>query len=309
MPDIFKPVYLETYEKNLFGGKIQQAFRMLENCEVCPRKCGVNRHKENSGFCQAGYFPEVASCAPHYGEEKPLVGRGGSGTIFLSHGNLGCLFCQNYSISHLGEGQTITFEDLSRMMIKLHSLGCHNINFVTPSHFVPQILKSLPIAIEAGLDIPLVYNSGGYDSVQTLKILEGVFDIYMPDLKFLRDDVAQKYAQAEDYPHIVRKAIKEMYSQVGDLKFNSEGIAQRGLLVRHLVLPDNLAGTQQAMHFLATEISPQTYVNIMDQYHPWGDIPPGSPLSRRITPLEFHQAIESARQEGLERLDKTGFFG
>ena len=309
MSEIFKPVYLETYEKKIFNDKIQQAFRMLESCKVCPRECGVNRYKEHSGFCQAGYLPEVASCAPHYGEEKPLVGRGGSGTIFLSHCNLGCLFCQNYSISHLGEGQTVTFRDLSLMMIKLQALGCHNINFVTPTHYVPQILKSIPGAIEAGLNIPLVYNSGGYDSVRTLKILEGVFDIYMPDLKFIRDDTAQKYAQAKDYPHIARKAIKEMYSQVGDLKINSEGIAQRGLLVRHLVLPDNLAGTKEAMHFLAKEISPQTYVNIMDQYHPWGDIPPGSPLSRRITSNEFFQAIEAARQEGLARLDKVGHSG
>jgi len=204
----------------------------------------------------------------------------------------------------LEEGTEVSFERLSRMMIELQQLGCHNINFVSPTHYVPQILKSLPKAIEMGLEVPLVYNTGGYDSVETIRLLDGVFDIYMPDLKYSRKEVAEQYSKAPDYPERARQAITEMHRQVGDLFVDDRGIALRGLLVRHLILPQGLSGTQEAMQFLANKISKNTYVNIMDQYHPCGDIPPGSPLQRRITQGEYNQAIEAAKKEGINRLDK-----
>lgn len=304
----FHSAYLKTFENGLFKEKIQEAEHRLKACSVCPRNCGVDRTKDEKGFCDAGSLPEVSSFSPHFGEESPLVGRHGSGTIFLTHCNLGCSFCQNYSISHLGEGRTVSFERLSKMMIELQRLGCHNINFVSPTHYVPQILRALLKAIEMGLSVPLVYNTGGYDSFETLRLLDGVFDIYMPDFKYSQSDVAQQYSQAPDYPQVAREALKEMHRQVGDLQINNQGIALRGLLVRHLVLPDALAGTKEVMHFLATEISANTYVNVMDQYYPCGNVPLDSPLRRRITSEEFHQAIAWAKEEGITRLDKREKF-
>ncbi len=300
----FSPVYLKTYEKGLFPKIIKRAEQMLKFCSVCPRNCAIDRTKGEKGYCEAGYLPEVSSYSPHFGEEKPLVGRHGSGTIFLTHCNLRCLFCQNYSISHLGEGQTISVKRLAQMMVELQRLGCHNINFVSPTHFVPQILQALPHSIQMGLSIPLVYNTGGYDSIETLRLLDGIIDIYMPDFKYFQSDVAQEYSQAPDYPQVARSALKEMHRQVGDLRVNDQGIAMHGLLVRHLVLPEDLANTKEVMHFLATEISLNTYVNIMDQYYPCGDIPSNSPLRRRITSEEFNQAVEWTKEEGLTRLDK-----
>ena len=299
----FKPAYIDTIRKGLLTKKIEKALSMLEACSVCPRYCESNRLKGEKGVCSAGFLPKVSSFSPHFGEEQPLVGSHGSGTIFLTHCNLGCIFCQNYSISQLDEGREISFDRLSKMMVELQNLGCHNINFVSPTHYVPQILKSLPKAIELGLKVPLVYNTGGYDSLDTLKLLEGIFDIYMPDFKYTQAGVAKECSQASDYPEKVRQAIKEMHSQVGDLYIDEEGIALRGLLVRHLVLPQGLAGTKEALHFLASEISKKTYLNIMAQYHPCGDIPPGSPLQRRITQAEYNQALEIAQSEDLNRLD------
>lgn len=304
----FRAVYLETYEKGLFPERIRQAFLLLEKCTVCPRKCSVDRTRGEKGFCRAGGIPEISSYGPHFGEERPLVGRHGSGTIFLTYCNLGCIFCQNYSISRLGEGDEISFEKFSGIMVQLQRTGCHNINFVSPSHFVPHILKALPAAIEKGLTVPLVYNTGGYDSLDALKLLDGVFDIYMPDFKYTRSDVAEKYSQASDYPAVVEAALKEMHRQTGDLVMDEQGIALRGLLVRHLVLPAGLAGTREAMRFLATEISRDTYVNIMEQYHPCGDlIPPDSPLARRITREEFREAVRIAKEEGITRIDRELF--
>ncbi len=300
----FKSAYLKTYEQEHFQDIIKQARHLLEACTVCPRACGVDRTKGEMGFCEAGYHPEVSSYSPHFGEERPLVGHHGSGTIFLTHCNLGCLFCQNYSISHLGEGQKISIQRFAKMMLELQQLGCHNINFVSPTHYVPQILEALPLAIEMGLSVPLVYNTGGYDSVETLRLLDGVFDIYMPDFKYSKGDVAQLYSQAPDYPQVARSAFKEMFRQVADLQINEEGIAYRGLLVRHLVLPEDSAGTKEIMHFLANSISKNTYLNIMDQYYPCGNIPADSPLRRRITSEEFNRAIALAREEGITRLDK-----
>lgn len=300
----FKPAFLQSYKEGLFPERIEKAFRMLGECTVCPRNCHVNRIDGESGFCGATFLPKISSASPHFGEERPLVGYHGSGTIFLTNCNLKCLFCQNYSISHLGEGREVSFESLGKMMVELQKMGCHNINFVTPSHYVPQILKALPFAIKMGLSVPLVYNTGGYDSLEILKLLDGIIDIYMPDFKYIESSVAEEYSQVPDYPTVVMAALKEMHRQAGDLVIDEQGIALRGLLVRHLVLPQGLAGTQKAMHFLATEISKNTYVNIMDQYYPCGRIPPSSPLSRRITNKEFEEAVEAAKNEGITRLDK-----
>ncbi len=305
MPEeTFFPAYLKTYEEGRFAEITQTALRMLEACTVCPRDCGVDRTKDKKGFCEAGYLPEVSSYSPHFGEECPLVGHHGSGTIFLTHCNLGCLFCQNYSISHTGDGRKIPVQKLARMMIELQRMGCHNINFVSPTHFVPQILQSLPHAIEMGLNVPLVYNTGGYDALATLRLLDGVFDIYMPDFKYSRGEISNKYSHAPDYPQVAEKALEEMFRQVGDLRIDEQGIAFRGLLVRHLVLPGGLAGTRDVMRFLATRISKNTYVNIMDQYYPCGDIPLDSPMRRRITTEEYDEAIARAKKEGITRLDK-----
>jgi putative pyruvate formate lyase activating enzyme len=299
----FVPAYLKTHEQGLLPEIAQKANDMLQACTVCPRNCGVDRIQDENGFCKAGYLPEVSSYSPHFGEENPLVGRHGSGTIFFTHCNLGCLFCQNYSISHRGDGRKISIQQLAKVMLELQRLGCHNINFVSPTHFVPQIISALHLAIEMGLAVPLVYNTGGYDSVETLRLLDGIFDIYMPDFKYSQGEIAEKYSQAPDYPHIAKQAIKEMFRQVGDLQIDEQGVALRGLLVRHLVLPEGLAGTKDTMQFLAKEISQNTYVNIMDQYHPCGNIPHDSPLRRRVTQQEYEESIAIAKEEGITRLD------
>lgn len=304
----FKPSYIKSYQEGVLQDRIEKALKILENCSLCPRNCGAKRHKGEKGFCRGGFLPGVSSFSPHFGEEGPLVGSHGSGTIFLTHCSLRCLFCQNYSISHLGEGQEVSFEMLGKMMIELQRKGCHNINFVTPTHYVPQILKAILFAVEKGLSVPLVYNTGGYDSVETLKLLDGVFDIYMPDFKYSDSRAGRAYSQAPDYPQVTKLALKEMYRQVGDLILDERGIARKGLLVRHLVLPEGLAGTGEAMRFLASEISINTYVNIMDQYHPCGKIPAGSPLNRRITQEEFAEAVNAAKKEGMTRLDKREKF-
>lgn len=245
----------------------------------------------------------VSSFHAHFGEERPLVGYYGSGTIFLTYCNLKCLFCQNYDISHLGEGREISREEFGSMMISLMRQGCHNLNFVTPTHQAAQIVSSLPSAIENGLDIPLVYNCGGYESVETIKLLDGIIDIYMPDFKYGNNESAKKLSAAPDYVEVAKEAVKEMHRQVGDLKIDKRGIAQRGLLIRHLVLPNGLAGTREVMRFIAMEISKNTYVNIMDQYRPCYKAFEHPPMDRRITGEEFEEAVRIAREEGLERLD------
>ena len=241
---------------------------------------------------------------PQFGEESPNSGDSGSGTIFFTHCNLLCSFCQNFDISHEGRGQAVTSVDLAEMMLSLQALGCHNINFVSPSHVVPQILGGLLPAVENGLKIPLVYNTGGYDHVSTLKLLDGIIDIYMPDFKFWDASISEKTCSAPDYPERARQAITEMHRQVGDLQINSAGIAERGLLVRHLVMPEGLAGTRKIMDFLSTEISPQTYVNIMPQYRPCGKAWAEPELSRPLKPAEYRDALQDAVDAGLTRLDK-----
>jgi putative pyruvate formate lyase activating enzyme len=299
-----RPAYLELHEKGILSQRISRALAHLKSCRLCPRQCKVNREGEERGFCRTGLQAMVSSYSPHFGEEDPLVGTGGSGTIFFTHCNLGCLFCQNYEISHLGEGRGVSSDQLGQMMLHLQEMGCHNINFVSPSHVVPQILTALRRAIEGGLRIPLVYNTGGYDSLEALQLLDGIFDIYMPDLKFMEGDIADRLCRARDYPERVQAAVREMHRQVGDLKMDSRGIAWRGLLVRHLVMPGGTAGTRKAMRFLAGQISTDTYVNLMAQYRPCGEAADHPPLDRRLTDKEFLQAQDIAREEGIHRLDQ-----
>jgi len=280
---------------------------MLEACCVCPRRCGVNRLASESGKCHITNEVMVSSYGPHFGEEAPLVGRYGSGTIFFTYCNLRCVFCQNYSISQLGEGVVVSREGLASMMLDLQAKGCHNINLVSPTHVVPHILDALELAVAKGLRLPLVYNSGGYDSLETLKLLDGIVDIYMPDMKYSDDKIAEQLSGVKDYFEANRAAVKEMHHQVGDLEIDEHGIAQSGLLIRHLVLPYGLAGTREIVCFLAQEISINTYLNIMAQYHPCYkafDIPK---LSRPVNQQEFSEAIELAQKQGLNRLDKYQF--
>ncbi|MEK6528762.1 MAG: radical SAM protein [Nitrospirota bacterium] len=298
----FIAAYLKL-SKDTLKEKIKSAEKILKNCTLCPRKCEVDRTAGELGFCKTGDKPFVSSYNPHFGEERPLVGRSGSGAIFFTHCNLGCLFCQNWTISHLGEGSIISFEALADIMLALQNYGCHNINFVTPTHQVPMILKSLEIAIAKGLEVPLVYNCGGYESIETLRILDGIIDIYMPDFKYADPQAALKYSNAEDYPSIAKAAIKEMHRQVGGLLMDEKGIALRGLLVRHLVLPEGMAGTEEAARFLAEEISPNTYTNIMAQYYPCYKAVEHPPLDRRVTNSEYRKAVKAAITAGLKRLD------
>jgi putative pyruvate formate lyase activating enzyme len=272
----------------------------LENCDICPRRCGVNRLEDEHGFCRSGRNPKVSSYAPHFGEEPPLVGLHGSGTIFMTGCNLACVFCQNFEISQQDQGTEITSGDFANMMIRLQKMGCHNINFVTPTHFVPQIIEALIDARDMGLAVPLVYNSGGYDSVETLQLLDGIFDIYMPDAKYGSDEAALKYSNALDYTKHMKTAILEMHRQVGDLEID-DGIATRGLLVRHLVLPEDLAGTAEVIRFLKEEVSGDTYLNVMAQYHPMHKAYNYKELDRPITLKEYSQAVKLAMDAGLTR--------
>lgn len=299
---MFQPSYINLYKTGKFREKIEKARRLLEECQLCPRRCRVNRLENRIAVCKIGRLPKVSSYNSHFGEESPLVGTHGSGTIFITSCNLGCVFCQNYDISHIREGYSVSIERFAQMMIELQDMGCHNINFVTPTHVVPQIIESLSIAIRDGLKIPLVYNTGGYDLVETLEILEGIFDIYMPDFKFYDSEVAAKLCKAKNYPQTVMEAIKEMYRQVGDLVVDERGIAVRGLMVRHLVMPNKLAGTRKVVQFLNREISKNTYVNIMDQYHPCGLTCKYPDINRRISTEEYEDALQMALEEGIYRL-------
>lgn len=301
----FTPSYVELWKSGELSRRANLLREALANCTLCPRRCGVDRTGPiGKGFCRTGREAIVSSYFPHHGEERCLRGWGGSGTIFFSECNLRCIFCQNYEISHLGEGRPVSAKELAEMMLTLQRRGCHNINFVTPTHVVPQIVEALEIAVPRGLRIPLVYNTGGYDSVETLRLLEGIIDIYMPDIKFDDPDVARALAHAPDYPQVVREAIREMHRQVGDLVIDEQGLARRGLLVRHLVMPDGLAGTRALMRFLAQEISRDTFVNIMPQYRPEGKAIGHPQLGRPITWREYREAVAIAREEGLWRFDK-----
>ncbi len=297
------PSYLRLFETGKLQNIVKKLYKTLEECTICPRECKINRLKSEKGFCQVKKLPMVSSYAPHFGEEKPLVGKKGSGTIFMTHCNLKCIFCQNYDISHLGKGEEVEIEELADYMVWLQRIGCHNINFVTPTHVTPQIVAALEPAIAKGLRIPLVYNCGGYESVQTLRLIEGVFDIFMPDIKYSSSQIAQELSQAEDYPSIAKQAIKEMHRQVGDLVIDASGLATRGLLVRHLVLPGNLAGTGEVIRFLAEEISVNTYLNIMDQYRPCYKAFEHPPLDHHTGHKEFKDAVKLALRHGFKRID------
>jgi len=283
--------------------RVEQAESILQDCTLCPRECRVDRKSGETGFCGTGEKARIASFCPHFGEESPLVGQKGSGTIFFSSCNLLCSFCQNEEISHGNEGEDATPGQIAAVMLMLADKGCHNINLVTPTHVVPQILKALIPAVEEGLRLPIVYNSSGYETLATLKNLEGIVDIYMPDFKFWDGKWSGRYCAAPDYPEAARKALVEMHRQVGDLETDENGIARRGLLVRHLVMPGGIAGTRDFARFIAREISPNTYVNIMDQYRPCGRARGDDLINRRLEAHEFREAVDAAREAGLNRLD------
>jgi putative pyruvate formate lyase activating enzyme len=297
----FIPSYIKLYETGKLQERVELLNKKLQECTLCARKCKVDRTKHEVGFCKAGDKLKISSAHPHFGEEPELVGKHGSGTIFFTYCNLGCIFCQNYDISHLGYGDETTKEELANTMMYLQHIGCHNINFVTPTHFVPQWVEALSIAIKKGLHLPIVYNCGGYENIETIKLLDGIVDIYMPDAKYSNQEPAYKYSRAKDYPNVIKDVLLEMHRQVGDLQINDDGIATRGLLVRHLVLPYNLAGTEAIMQFIANEISKDTYVNIMAQYRPMYRAYDYPMLSRMITSQEYREAINIAKNLGLSR--------
>ena len=293
--------YVRMNRAGKLSGRVLKAIARLAECRLCPRECSVDRSKTR-GVCGTGQLARVASYGPHFGEERPLVGSGGSGTIFFSGCSLLCSFCQNYDISHHGLGTETSTTDLAGMMLDLQARGCHNINLVTPSHVVPQILQALLVAADEGLHLPVVYNSSGYDSLEALALLEGVIDIYMPDFKFWTDDEEHAYLPGVmNYGEVARAAITEMHRQVGDLQID-HGLAVRGLLIRHLVMPQGVANTKEILAFLAT-ISPLTYVNVMNQYRPCFDAKDDGRIGTPTTAGEYQQALEWAREAGLRRLD------
>ena len=300
----FEPAYIALLHNGQIAERVAQAYHHLEDCDLCARYCHMNRKQTIKGaVCRTGELAVVHSYGPHHGEEDPLRGWNGSGTIFFSWCNLRCVFCQNWDISQKGMGRETTPEQLANMMLDLQQQGCHNINFVSPSHVVAQIIAAVAIAAEKGLRLPLVYNTGGYDSLEALQLLDGVIDIYMPDMKYGNSAMARKYSKVRDYTERNFAAVKEMYRQVGDLVLDENGIAQRGLLVRHLVLPNDVAGTREVLDFITRESSERTYINIMDQYHPCYRADEYPAVDRPITTEEYQHATDLARRAGLERLD------
>lgn len=297
----FIPSYVNLFEKGELTHRVKFLEELLKECRLCPRECCINRMDGEIGVCQAGSELTVSSAFPHFGEEPPLVGSHGSGTIFLTHCNLRCIFCQNYDISHLGSGERITSSDMARVMVRLQELGCHNINFVTPTHYAPQIVASLPEAIKKGLRLPIVYNCSGYESIEVVRLLEGIVDIYMPDAKYLDEKYSKRFSNAPDYPDVIKKVLKEMHRQVGDLTLNDKGIAERGLLIRHLVMPGGVASSEAMLKFIAEEISVHSYVNIMEQYRPEYRAREYPEINRRITHEEYLEAIQWAKQHHLYR--------
>ncbi len=304
-----KAKYLGLHEKGKLSKRVEKALQLLNTCTVCPHHCGVNRMEGELGLCRVGRKARVSGFGPHFGEESPLVGQNGSGTIFFEGCNLRCVFCQNYEISHIDKDGDKALEaadksQLAQVMLNLQEQGCHNINFVTPSHVVPQILEALPLAIELGLHIPLIYNSSAYDSINSLKLLDGVVDIYMPDCKFWSNTLARQYTAAENYPEVMQEVLGEMYQQVGDLVLDEEGKAIAGLLVRHLVMPDHLEDTDEIVKFIAGRVSKDTYVNMMDQYHPCFKASNYVPINKELKPSEFEEAMHLARNAGLHRFEQ-----
>jgi len=299
----FEPAYLPLLRSGELRQRVQAAYERMRACDLCGRECGVDRYEE-AGACRTGVRAVVSSFGPHFGEEDPLRGYRGSGTIFFAWCNLNCQYCQNYDISQLGHGDEVEPEEIASMMLALQARGCHNINFVSPTHVLAPILAAVLIAAEAGLRLPLVWNTGGYDSLEALRLLDGVVDIYMPDMKYADAEVGYRYSRVKDYPTVNRAAVREMHRQVGDLVLDERGVALRGLLVRHLVLPEGLAGTPEIARFLAEEVSRDTYINVMDQYRPCYQAHKMAPLDRPITRREYEEAVEAARRAGLHRFDR-----
>ncbi len=304
----FEPAYLALLASGELGRRVEVAYRHLEDCDLCARYCHVNRHQTIEGAaCRTGERAVVNSFGPHHGEEDPLRGWNGSGTIFFSWCNLRCVFCQNWEISQKGIGREVEPEEVAGAMLALQKEGCHNINLVTPSHVVAQILAAVSIAAQRGLRLPLVYNTGGYDSPEALALLDGVIDIYMPDMKYGDSEVARRDSRIRNYWEVSQAAVKEMQRQVGELRISGEGLAQRGLLVRHLVLPGDVANTEKVLAFIAEEISRNTYLNIMAQYHPCYRADDYPPLDRPITRKEYEDALALAAKYGLNRLDRRAY--
>lgn len=301
----FEPAYLALLRSGELETRVRLAWRHMEECDLCARYCRVNRIESIKGaVCHTGERAVVQSYGPHHGEEEPLRGHGGSGTIFFSWCNLRCVFCQNWEISQKGIGREVEPEELARMMLDLQDKGCHNINLVGPSHVVAQILAAVLVAAQRGLRLPLVYNTGGYDSLEALALLDGVIDIYMPDMKYGDSETAHRYSHVRNYWEANQAAVREMHRQVGELVMDERGIARRGLLVRHLVLPGDLANSEKVLAFLATEISSHTYLNLMDQYYPCYRASDYPPLDRPITVEEYRHALALAERYGLHRLDQ-----
>ncbi len=304
--ELWQPAYKVLEAEGKLAERVEKAYGLMEECALCPRRCGVNRLQGEKGFCRAPEKAMVYSYSPHFGEELPLVGQDGSGTIFFSNCNLRCVFCQNWPIAHKGKGREISDEELAEMMLDLQQRGCHNINFVTPTHVMPNILGATRIALEKGLELPLCYNTSGYESVESLEMLEGIVDIYLPDMKFMDGAEAERYNEAEayDYPEKAREALLEMHRQVGDLVTDERGMALRGLMVRHLVMPNRVAGTRELVDWVAENLSTDTYVNIMAQYRVEHKAFEYERISRAITPEEFIEAMEWAEEAGLTNLDE-----
>ena len=301
----FEPAYLKLERSGELAERARALWAIYKSCRLCPRQCGVNRLKGEKGVCQATSRVKVASAHPHFGEERPLVGRWGSGTIFFSHCNLLCCFCQNWEINHRGDGSYMSDEMLGRLMVQMQELRCHNVDLVTPTHVVPNIVQGLRTAIRMGLRIPLVYNCGGYEPVEIIKLLDGIVDIYMPDYKYMDGEMAAKYSSgAGDYPERAAAAIEEMHRQVGELVVDENGIALRGLIIRHLVMPNNIAGTDKFVRWVAEKLTKSTYVNILAQYRPEHKAFQYPEIARRLTWLEYQQALRWAREAGLTRLDQ-----
>ena len=302
-PAGYEPSYLQLEHLGKLRAIESDLWEIFRNCNFCPRSCGADRIQGEKGVCSSTARLKVQAAAPHFGEERPLVGRGGSGTIFFSNCNLLCCFCQNWQINHRGDGSFISHEELARIMLGLQARGCHNINLVTPTHVVPHIIKGLRIAIAGGLRLPLVYNTGGYDNLEVITRLDGIVDLYLPDFKYQDGSLAAKYSSgAADYPEVAAAVIKEMHRQVGELQADENGVARRGLIVRHLVMPDNIAGTDRFVRWIAQELSPRTSVNIMAQYRPMHKAFDYPEIARRITTAEWEQALSWAREAGLSNL-------
>ncbi len=302
----FEPAYLSLWRSGELRRRTDAALAALANCTLCPRQCAVDRRRQPGTVCRTGRQAVVSSHFAHTGEEDCLRGSRGSGTIFFTHCNLGCAFCQNYSTSHLGDGVAVSAEELAAMMLDLQAQGCHNINLVTPSHVVAQFLEALLLAVEGGLRLSIVFNTSGYDRVETLQRLDGVVDIYMPDFKWWEPAAAERYAHAPDYPEVARAALREMHRQVGPLVFDENGLARRGVLLRHLVMPGEVAGTSVILAWIARELGPDTYLNLMSQYYPAGQVADGRfpEIARSLSQAEYAHAREAARACGLQRLDQ-----